>query len=94
MSADAFLQTDNLTKVYASGTVEVVALRAVTLSIDRGAFVGVTGASGSGKSTLMNLLGGLDTPSSGRLRVEGRLISDLDHGELALFRRSTVGMIF
>ena len=94
MSADAFLQTDNLTKVYASGTVEVVALRAVTLSIDRGSFVGVTGASGSGKSTLMNLLGGLDTPSSGRLRVEGRLISDLDHEELALFRRSTVGMIF
>ena len=94
MSADAFLQTDNLTKVYASGTVEVVALRAVTLSIERGAFVGVTGASGSGKSTLMNLLGGLDTPSSGHLCVDGRLISELDHDELALFRRSTVGMIF
>ncbi|MEJ2745284.1 MAG: ABC transporter ATP-binding protein, partial [bacterium] len=50
--------------------------------------------SGSGKSTLMNLLGGLDTPSSGRLSVEGRQVSQMGHTELALFRRSTVGMIF
>jgi len=94
MGADAFIQTEGLTRIYSSGPVEVTALRDVTLSADRGCFVGVTGASGSGKSTLMNLLGGLDTPSAGRLSVGGRRISDLDNDELALFRRTTVGMIF
>jgi len=94
MGADAFIQTEGLTRVYSSGPVEVTALRDVTLSIDCGCFVGVTGASGSGKSTLMNLLGGLDTPSAGSLSVAGRRISDLDNDELALFRRTTVGMIF
>lgn len=94
MDANGLIQTKNLTKTYSSGPVEVVALRDVTLSVGRGQFVGVTGASGSGKSTLMNLLGGLDRPSSGGIRVEGKLISDLSKGELALFRRDTVGMIF
>ena len=91
---DGFILIRDLTKVYASGAVEVVALRDVTLSVGRGRFIGVTGASGSGKSTLMNLLGGLDTPSSGSIRVEGKLISDLSKAELARFRRHTVGMIF
>jgi len=94
MDADAFIRTENLTKVYSSGPAQVAALRGVTLSIREGCFFGVTGASGSGKSTLMNLLGGLDTPSAGSLCVGGRRISDLDHDELALFRRRTVGMIF
>ena len=83
-----------MSKVYTFGEVEVPALRDVTLSVARGRLVGVTGASGSGKSTLMNLLGGLDTPSSGSIRVDGRLISDLRKKELALYRRHTVGMIF
>jgi putative ABC transport system ATP-binding protein len=91
---DGLIQTRDLTKVYATGPIEVVALRNVTLSVGHGRFVGITGASGSGKSTLMNLLGGLDTPSSGSIRVEGKLISDLSKRELALFRRNTVGMIF
>lgn len=94
MDADAFIRTENLTKVYSSGPVQVTALHDVTLSLDEGRFVGVTGASGSGKSTLMNLLGGLDRPSAGSLAVGGRRISDLDNYELALFRRRTVGMIF
>lgn len=94
MSTDGFIETTDLTKLYATGTVEVAALRDVTLSIGRGRFVGVTGASGSGKSTLVNLLGGLDSPSSGTIRVDGRLISDLSKKELALYRRNTVGMIF
>ncbi len=96
MSADTdgFIQTRDLTKAYATGSVEVVALREVTLSVGLGRFVGVTGTSGSGKSTLMNLLGGLDTPSSGSISVEGRTISKLSSTELALFRRNTVGMIF
>lgn len=54
----------------------------------------MTGASGSGKSTLLNLLGGLDTPTAGTIEVQGRRISDLDAGELALYRRHSVGMIF
>jgi putative ABC transport system ATP-binding protein len=94
MDNDGFIQVRDLTKVYSLGSVEVVALRNATLSVGRGQFIGVTGTSGSGKSTLMNLLGGLDTPSSGSIRIDGRLISDLSKAELALFRRNTVGMIF
>jgi putative ABC transport system ATP-binding protein len=94
MSMDGFIETKDLTKVYTFGTVEVAALRGATLSIPQGYLVGVTGASGSGKSTLVNLLGGLDRPSSGSIRVDGRLISDLSKRELALYRRNTVGMIF
>ena len=96
MSTDdsGFIETRGLSRVYTFGEVEVAALRDVTLSVARGRFVGVTGASGSGKSTLMNLLGGLDTPSAGTIRVEGKVISDLSKRDLALYRRKTVGMIF
>ena len=94
MDADGFVQTTDLTKAYASGPAKVVALHGVSLAVGRGRFLGVAGASGSGKSTLMNLLGGLDTPSSGCIRIDGKLISDLSKAELALFRRHTVGMIF
>jgi len=94
MDVDGFIETRDLSKVYRFGTVEVAALRGMTLSIARGRFVGVTGPSGSGKSTLMNLLGGLDRPSSGCLCVQGRRISDLGNRELARYRRNTVGMIF
>jgi putative ABC transport system ATP-binding protein len=94
MDVDGFIETRDLGKVYTFGTVQVAALRSVTLSVARGRLVGVTGASGSGKSTLVNLLGGLDRPSSGSIRVDGRLISDLSKKELALYRRNTVGMIF
>ncbi len=91
---EAFIETTGLSKVYTFGEVQVAALRDVTLSVAQGRLVGITGASGSGKSTLMNLLGGLDTPSSGTIRVGGKLISDLSKRELALYRRNTVGMIF
>ncbi len=94
MNADGLIQTTNLTKSYACGPTQVMALRDVSLSVARGRFIGVTGASGSGKSTLMNLLGGLDTPSSGSICVGGKRISDLNPAQLALCRRETVGMIF
>ena len=82
MDSNGFVATENLTKVYSSlrrhsfgasatGTVQVVALKDVSLSLDEGEFLGVAGPSGSGKSTLMNLLGGLDRPSSGSIRVQG-----------------------
>jgi len=94
MDVDGFIETKDLSKVYTFGTVQVAALRSVTLSLARGRLVGVTGASGSGKSTLVNLLGGLDRPSSGSIRVDGKSISDLSKKELALYRRNTIGMIF
>jgi len=94
MNSDSFVKTEDLTRIYSSGTIQVVALKDVSLSLDQGQFFGVTGASGSGKSTLMNLLAGLDRPSSGSIKVQGKLISELDKDELALYRRHQVGMIF
>ena len=94
MNSNSFVKTEDLTRIYSSGTIEVTALKDVSLSLDQGQFFGITGASGSGKSTLMNLLAGLDRPSSGSIKVQGRLISELDKDELALYRRHQVGMIF
>ena len=94
MGQPSVIQTDGLTKVYATGKIEVTALRDVDLRIERGQFIGITGASGSGKSTLMNLLGGLDTPTSGTIEAQGKLISSMDKDELARYRRQGVGMIF
>lgn len=94
MDSDFFVQTRDLTKVYASGKIRVVALNAVNLSVKKGQFLGVTGPSGSGKSTLMNLVGGLDTPTSGTIKVNGKIISELNNEQLALYRRYQVGMIF
>ena len=94
MNSCGFLETKGLSKVYSSGKINVVAIDDVNLAVEQGKFLGVTGPSGSGKSTLMNLLGGLDRPSSGTIKVEGRFISELDKEELALYRRYHVGMIF
>ncbi len=94
MNSDGFVETEGLTKIYSSGKIHVVALKDVNLSFEEGKFLGVTGPSGSGKSTLMNLLGGLDTPSSGTIKVQGKFISELNKEELALYRRYQVGMIF
>ncbi len=88
------IKADRLTKIYTMGKVQVVALDDITLSIERGDFVGVTGSSGSGKSTLLNLLGGLDTPTSGSIESYGKVISLMNKDELALYRRHQVGMIF
>ncbi len=94
MNSDGFVETESLTKIYSSGKIHVVALKDVNLSFEEGQFLGVTGPSGSGKSTLMNLLGGLDTPSSGSIKVQGKFISELNKEELSLYRRYQVGMIF
>lgn len=88
------LKTDKLTKIYTMGRVRVVALTDITLIIEKGAFMGVTGSSGSGKSTLLNLLGGLDTPTSGNIEAGEKIISRMNKDELALYRRHQVGMIF
>ncbi|HEY4559317.1 MAG TPA: ABC transporter ATP-binding protein [Lysobacter sp.] len=87
--------TRGLGKVYSPGTpAEVVALRGVDLEVSRGEFVAIMGPSGSGKSTLMNLLGGLDTPSSGLYECDGVDVSTLDRETLAALRRDKIGFVF
>lgn len=86
--------TKNLGKVYESGEQFHVVIKGVDLQINKGEFVAIMGPSGSGKSTLLHLLGGLDTPSNGELRIDGTEISSLSEKELAYFRRRKVGYIF
>lgn len=89
------IETRGLGKVYSAGTeAEVVALRDVDLRIDTGEFVAIMGPSGSGKSTLMNLIGCLDTPSTGTYLCDGVDVATLDAEERALLRRDKIGFVF
>jgi len=81
-------------KRFPIGETEVAALRDISLEIPAGEFVVFLGPSGSGKTTLLNLIGGLDQPTSGEVWVAGRLLSDLDEGELTAYRRDVVGFVF
>ena len=84
----------NVSKVYGAGDVEVHALRAVSLVIERGDYVAVMGASGSGKSTLMNIVGCLDVPTSGRYRLAGTDVSTMSDDDLADVRNRRIGFVF
>jgi len=87
--------TRALGKVYSAGTeAEVIALKGVDVRIDGGEFVAIMGPSGSGKSTLMNLVGCLDTPSSGSYHCDGVDVASLDAEELAILRRDKIGFVF
>jgi len=89
------IETRALGKVYSAGSeAEVVALQGVNMRIDRGDFVAIMGPSGSGKSTLMNLIGCLDTPTSGSYYCDGVDVSTLDAEELAILRRDKIGFVF
>ena len=92
----AVLEVKELTKKYGQGEgeAEVVALDHVSFSVERGEFVTIIGASGSGKSTLMNMIGGIDNPSSGSVMIEGIDISHMNEDELAIFRRRNLGIIY
>jgi putative ABC transport system ATP-binding protein len=88
------IRTESLSKVYEMGAEQVHALRGVDLEIHKGEYVAIMGPSGSGKSTLMNLIGCLDSPSSGRYWLAGRLVSELDDDELAYIRNKEIGFVF
>lgn len=88
------LKCDNIRKVYGSGGNQVAALNGINLSVEKGEFVAIIGASGSGKSTLLHILGGVDTPTEGRVMVEGTDISTMNRTQAAIFRRRKVGLVY
>jgi putative ABC transport system ATP-binding protein len=90
----SIIQFENVSRVYKSGEHELKALDGVNLNLDEGKFVVILGPSGAGKSTLLNLLGGLDSPTSGKIVVDGRDISCLTNNELAEYRAEKVGFVF
>jgi putative ABC transport system ATP-binding protein len=88
------LVIEDLTKTYVMGSTEVRALRGVSLRIDRNEYVAIMGPSGSGKSTLMNMIGCLDTPTSGTYLLEGQSVSEMSEDELADIRNRQIGFVF
>ena len=88
------LKVNNLSKVYGKGDMQIKALDDVSFSVEKGEFVAIVGPSGSGKSTLLHVLGGVDTPSSGQVLVDGTDICALDQTKLAIFRRRQIGLIY
>lgn len=90
----AIIESVGLNKVYTMGNVEVEVLKDINLEIKEGEFVSIMGPSGSGKSTLLYLMGGLDKPSSGTIRIKGREIAGLKDDEESRLRRQEIGFIF
>jgi putative ABC transport system ATP-binding protein len=88
------ISLEGVEKRYRQGDAEVTALGGVTLDIAAGQFVSVVGASGSGKSTLLHLMGGLDQPSAGEIRIDGSPISRMSDDEITVFRRRKIGFVF
>ena len=88
------LEVTNLSKTYGQGETAVHALRGATFTVPKGEFVAVVGESGSGKSTLLNLIGGLDTPTAGRVYIDGRDIFTMKDRSLTVFRRRNIGFVF
>lgn len=88
------IKTKDLSKVYISGETETKALRGVSLVIKNGEFSAITGPSGSGKTTLFNLIGALDSPTSGKIFFNGKDLSNLNKRERTLFRREKIGFVF
>lgn len=88
------LSVEGLTKIYGSGDTAVTALDHVSFTVEKGEFVAIVGASGSGKSTLMNLIGGVDEPTAGRVVIDGQELYAMNESARAIFRRRNIGMVF
>jgi len=91
---EPIIRTTGLYKTYTLGTVEVEVLKDINLDIGRGEFVSIMGPSGSGKSTLLYLLGGLDNPTTGSIRIKGQELAAMDDRALSILRRRDIGFIF
>jgi putative ABC transport system ATP-binding protein len=90
----SLIELENVVKVYRTGEVPVTALKSIDLAIEKKSFVSIIGPSGSGKSTLLNLIGALDKPSEGTIRVNGTDVSKLNRAAAAAFRGKTIGFVF
>lgn len=88
------LRVEHLCKTYGSGDTQVDALKDLSFSVEKGEFVAIIGPSGSGKSTLLHILGGVDTPTSGKVIIDGTPIYELNETKLAIFRRRQIGLIY
>ena len=88
------LEVTDISKTYGKGEASVHALKKATFSVPKGEFVAVVGESGSGKSTLLNMIGALDTPTSGRVLIDGKDIFSMEERRLTVFRRRNIGFIF
>ena len=88
------LEVDNICKTYGTGETAVHALKKVSFSVPKGEYVAIVGESGSGKSTLLNMIGALDTPPSGKVKIGGKDIFSMNDSKLTVFRRRNIGFIF
>lgn len=88
------LEVNNICKTYGSGETAVHALKKVSFSVPKGEYVAIVGESGSGKSTLLNMIGALDTPTSGKVIIGGKDIFSMNDSKLTVFRRRNIGFIF
>ncbi|MDA9561082.1 ABC transporter ATP-binding protein [Gammaproteobacteria bacterium] len=88
------IKTDNLKRSFQVGSEKVEALKGINLSVEKGEFLSIMGPSGSGKTTLMNIIGCLDTPSSGSYYLNNKLVNDLEDDELAFIRNKEIGFVF
>lgn len=91
---DTFVKLENITKIYHMGEVEIRAVDGIDFSIQKGEFVVIVGPSGAGKTTVLNILGGMDTASGGRITVDGQDITKYSERQLTGYRRDDIGFVF
>ena len=91
---DVMIECDSLVKIYKTKDIEVLALQGLDLTVKRGELMAIIGNSGSGKSTFLNMIGGLDRPSAGKLYVDGKNLFQMTENELVKYKRSTVGFVW